>query len=564
VSQGPLRLAPWLQSLTIKDKDNRLSAFDVAHSYTDEHGCLVDFGWAQREMIAEVERQYNADKPVRIIVLKARQLGISTLTEGTLFLWNFFHPGSGQLVIAHDTKSTRSLFEKTKLYWKTWPGRRAYKLTSDTQHRLLWEHLSSMEVATARNVASARGMTIHGVHASEVAFWDDPETLFTGLNQTIPNRKGTIIVMESTANGTGDYFHTQWKRAEVGGSDYAPLFFPWWKHYEYTARHAMLDPNCDYLDADERWLRDNLGLDDDRLAWRRWAIENLFNGDPEMFKQEYPATPSEAFLATGTNVFPLEKLKECHKPERGMVGFIDTHSGNFVPQSHGDGKGTLTVYRKPHPEQDYFVAGDPTYSTQNDRACIQVINRRTYEQVAVWHGYVDPIQFGYEIMKLGKYFNDAMISTEVNGPGFGTIGVIMALNYPNVWRHRQADRVPGALSPAHGWFANWNRKEQQVGYLKHLVLLGRDGPLASGIHDPVTFEQMRDYVAKNTGVGFTNADPNGYDDAVSALSQAYICSNYEGPLPYVPEHADVPDLRPRISAPIMASDWEDPYADLAG
>jgi hypothetical protein len=560
----PLKLDKWLNTLTIKDKDNRLSPFDIHATHIDEHGCLVDFGWAQREMVAEIERQYNANQPVRIIVLKGRQLGISTLTEGLLFLWNFFHPGSAQLVIAHNTDSTRALFEKTRLYWRTWPGRRAYKLQSDTQRRFLWDHLSSMEVATARNVASARGMTLTGVHASEVAFWDEPEELWNGLGEAIPNRPRTLVVIESTANGMGDYFHSTWKRAEVGGNDYAPLFFPWWKHYEYTAQHAMLDPTCDYPDTDERWLRDNLGLDENRLAWRRWKIEQK-NGDVDKFNQEYPSTPGDAFLATGTNVFPLPKLKECYKPERGMVGFIVAETGEFFANSHGDGKGMLTVYRKPHPDNDYFVAGDPTYSTQNDRACIQVINRRTYEQVAVWHGYVDPIQFGYELVKVGKYFGNAMVSTEVNGPGYGTIATVIASGYPNVWRHRQADRVPGALSPAHGWFSNWNRKEQQVGYLKHLVLAGGNGPLGAGIHDEVTFEQMRDYVAKNSGIGFTNADPAGYDDAVSALSQAYICSNYEGPLPFVPGQAETgPAKNPKLTAPIMSSEWEDPYADMAG
>jgi hypothetical protein len=553
---GPaLELAPLLRSLTIKDKDNLLTRFDVDRVTTDEHGCIVDFGWAQREMIAEIERQYNAGQPVRIIVLKARQLGISTLTEAVLFLWNFLHPGSAHLVLAHDSKSTRSLFDKTKLYWRTWRKAKLYKLLSDTQHRLQFEHLSSMEVASAKSTASARGMTLSGVHASEVSRWEQPEDLWQGLNQAVPNRHGTIVVQESTANGMGDYFHKTWQRSEMGNAAYAPLFFPWWKHYEYTARHNNLDPTIDFHTKDECWLRDNLGLDDDRLAWRRWKILEL-DGNEEKFREEFPATPDEAFISSGSVVFPLPKLKECYTPERGKRGWLKKDTGTFV----ADPTGPLTIFRNPNLTEHgaYFVAGDPTYTTQNDRACIQVINRRTLEQVAVWHGYIDPIRFGDEIVALGRFYNDAMVSTEVNGPGYGSIGRIMSLDYPHVWRHQQADRLPGGLGAAHGWFSNMQYKEQQVSFLKYLVLQGVVGPLAGRIHDAITLEQLRDYVTLSKGIGFGNSDPKGFDDAVSALSQAYICSAYEGPLAYIPEkaHVDGPVSVPKLKVPIMPT-WDD-------
>ncbi len=552
-----------MRELTIKDKDNLLSRFDIERVTTDEHGCICDFGWAQREFVAEVERQYNSNKPVRIITLKARQLGMSTLTEGILFFWNFLHPGSGQLVIAHKTASTRWLFDKTKLFWRNWDYAPSYELLSDTQHRFAWSNLSTMQVATAANVQSGRGMTLSAVHGSEVAFWDDPEELMLGLKQTIPRRPRTILVLESTANGVGDYFHKTWTDAEAGQSEFAPLFFPWWRHYEYTARHIGIRGEIDgSLDPDEKFLRDTLGLDEDRLAWRRFSIDNDFNGDPDSFRQEYPATPSEAFLHTGNNLFPEAKLKECYAPMAGERGYFERYSDRveWVP----DRTGPWTIFLPPSENRDwgkYFVAADPTHATGKDRACVQVINRRSCEQVAVYHGYHPPIELGYEILKAAQYYNDAECSSEAEGPGYGVIATLLNSDYPHVWRWRRFDRLPGTnMSNLYGWSNNWKSKELAISYLKHMVLKGEYGPMGrrlgedgkhhAGIHDAITFEQLCDFTTRNDW-SYGNADPDGYDDAVDALCIAHICSSSDGPLEfYDPGFGKAPMLDPPNDFPI--------------
>lgn len=563
-----LQLSPLLATLSIKDKDNMVGAFDIGRTFTDEHGCVCDFGWAQRRFVAEVERLYNARQPVRIITLKARQLGLSTLTEGILFLWNFLHPGTGQMVIAHQTKSTRSLFEKTKLYWRTWPFANNYGLVSDTQHRFAWTNLSTMEVATARNIESARGMTLSGVHGSEVAFWDEPEDLMLGLKQTVPRRPRSIMVLESTANGVGDYFHHTWTDAEAGQSEFSPLFFPWWEHYEYTARHIGIAPEIDGpLDPDEKFLRDSLGLDSNRLAWRRFSIDNDFNGDPDHFRQEYPATPSEAFLHTGNNIFPEAKLKECYAPMQGERGFFERYGDRteWIPERTGP----WTIYLPPSEDRDwgkYFIGADPTHATGKDRACIQIINRRSCEQVAVYHGHEEPIALGREILKAASYYNDAWVSSEAEGPGYATIATLINSNYPNIWRWRRFDRLPGSnFSNLFGWSNNWKSKELAVSYLKYMVLKGTGGPLGrsvgedgrwhAGIHDPITYAQMGDFTTRSDW-SYGNADPDGFDDAVDALCIAHICANSDGPLEYYdPTSARVgPNLSPESQFPIDQGD----------
>lgn len=524
-----------LRELTIQTK-----------SLTTERFPIDDpFGWAQRRYIAEIERQYNAGKPVRIIILKARQLGMSTATEGVLFNWCFIHPGCEGLVIAHELPAAKGLFEKTKLFWDTWPFRNYYTTQYSTRSELSWkETRSHLKVATASNVASGRGSTLHAVHASECAFYSDPETLMTGLNQTIPKKHGTIVILESTANGVGNWFHKTWVEAEEGISDYVPLFFPWYEHPEYRM-HTTLSVRSE-LDPDERELL-RRGATYEALEWRRWAIINLTNGNIDDFMQEYPATADEAFITTGRPIFSYARLRDCFQEQKGFQGHLyDTQDGR-VRFLH-DPSGNLRVFKAPKKDdtrQDrYFISGDPSLTVEGDPACIQVINRQTYEQVAVWHGRMDPVSFGDEMIRLGKFYNYATLCPEVEGGGQATIATIISRGYPNIWMHRAADRVAKGFN-AYGWSTNFQRKSWAIGQLARMVI---DRSVL--IHDRITYNQLRDYVVRPNGE-WGNSDPNIHDDAVMSLAIAVTASKAEGPF------VDHGDDRRTLFHDIIDQEYED-------
>jgi hypothetical protein len=509
-----LALRPLLNQLTIKTKDLEFKRLTIDHG---------DYAWSQSPFVSEIERQYNAGKPVRIITLKARQLGISTATEGVMFLWGFMHPGTNGLVMAHETTPAGELFEMTKLYWETWPYKSAYTLKSETKSTLHWsETRSRLRIATAKNIQSGRASTLHAVHASEVAFYPDPETLMLGLNQTIPDRHGTFVVLESTANGVGNWFHDKWEEAEEGGNDYIPMFFPWFRHPEYRMMTTLTIKS--ELTAEERQLM-RIGATYENIAWRRWAIISKAGGDLSLFMQEYPSTPEEAFITTGRPIFDALKLRDCFVEEKGHRGnLIDDPRGRvvFVP----DPNGRVTIFRKPKANDSrwdrYFVSGDPSESIQGDPACAQVINRQTLEQVAVWHGRVNPIHFGFEMMRLGKFYNNAMLCPEVEGGGQATVATILTRNYPNVWTDKRADRLKGSFN-VYGWSTNYQRKRWSVGTLQRLVL---DGSIT--IHDRITYNQLRNYVEHDNGY-WGNSDSTIHDDSVMALSIGVTASETEGP-----------------------------------
>lgn len=522
----PLDLTPWMQQLTIQKKDLSVEPIDLS----------APFAVAQKALCEEVERQYNLGLPVRIIVLKARQMGLSTAVEGILFNWCFLHPGTRSLVIAHETKATQHLFDMTKLMWEEWPFREAFHEKHNSLKTLGWlENRSSMSVATARNAGSGRSFTYHAVHCSECAFWEEPERLLVGLNQSVPYKHGTIMILESTANGVGNWFHQEWLRAVHKESNFVPLFFPWFDQEEYSINNTTLKQ--DNLLIEERELAERHDLDLGQLAWRRHAIQNLCLGDENQFHQEYPCTPNEAFLSTGHHVFPLTKLEECYEPKQGITGFLHDNNGKITFTA--DPTGPLTIYTWPSSDRDwgrYVVAGDPSRTTYGDGAAIQVFNRRTFEQVAVWHGHIDPVPFAHEIIRLGYYFNQALINTEINGPGYGTIAVLLQLGYPDIWRHRWADKSPGKLSQSWGWQMSYARKHWAVSEVVNLIAQGH-----ITIHDEQTYDEMSTFV-QLPGAEMGPSNPNGNDDSVTSLLIA-ICSTMTEPaLPYGPSETTFNDL----------------------
>jgi len=482
--------------------------------------------WAQSEVIEAVNRQYAARKPVRLVVLKARQLGISTVTEALLFWWSFLYERSHGLVMAHENNASEHLLSITRLYWETFPFRQLYTPQYVSRKELSWQESgSSLRIATAGGKGAGRSRTINALHASEVAFWDHPAEIMLGLRQTVPSTPGSIIVLESTANGIGNWFYDTWEDAVSGGSEYEPLFFPWWRHPNYTAAAiGVSGQRLTTLTEDERLLV-KLGVDDDHLLWRRWAIRNLAGNDQEKFCQEYPATPEEAFVTSGTNVFPLDGLKRVYDQRSGVRGILQRRGSQveFIP----DSSGPLTVFKTPSSDPAhgrYFVGADPTHTTMGDNACAQVINSVTYEQVAVWNGKIDPMSFAEELAKLGAYYNMASIATEVEGPGYATIGRLVELDYPHIWRNRWADKTPGKLGETMGWSTTWKRKEWAIGWLIKLLV---DEDIT--LHHHQTFDEMRNYVTLDNG-GYGPADSDrGYDDCVMALAIACICNSTEGP-----------------------------------
>jgi len=512
-------LTPQIEQLSIIDKGMTVRRLEV--------------NWAQRLYLAAAAHQLRTTGRIRLIVLKARQLGISTITEALLFTLAFIIPKYRGLVVTHEVKASQNLLAMTQFYWDTYPYRSLYTTRFLSRNDIAWRETgSSIRIDTAGKKGSegvGRSSTVHFAHLSEYAFWDDPETVMLGLRQTIPSTVGTGIVVESTPNGVGNHYHSLWLEAEAGESEFIPLFFPWWKHPEYRASALNLpvrELGRSELTVDERALR-RLGLDDDRLLWRRWAIKELAGGDEHLFRQEYPATAEEGFLSTGLNVFAVDKLAAVSDITDGIRCELSPGVGKPEPLVLPHGR--LTIFKRPSPKHsgwgEYLVAGDPTHTMTGDYACVQVLNRRTLEQVAEWRGKVDPGTFAEVLFSVGSYYNEALVSCEIEGPGYMTIGKLLGMNYPRVWLKARPDRTPGKVAAdQYGWSTTAQSKQLMIGALLKYIT---DGSVI--FHSRTLVNELRDYVTLPDG-GFGPANPKGHDDTVMAMAQAVAVHMLEGPV----------------------------------
>lgn len=519
-----LDLWPFLEKLEIRTKGGRRLKLDRNSP----------FAWAQREFVAEVERQYNLGLPVRIIVLKGRQLGISTVTEAILFLWAFIHPGSFSLVLSKEKDDSTYLFSMTKRYWTHGPFKDLFDLKYDTKEEMEWEAPleSRVRVATAKKEEVGRGMTIQAAHCSEVAFWgDNVDTIIPGLENAIPDEHGTIWIHESTAQGVGGYFHDEWMDATdpAGGkSDFVPMFFPWFWHDEYEVdghhlTYDLLEREGDYGDEHGvlRFLLTE-GVDEQRvmakLAWRRKKI-NAAPKKLDGFHEEYPCTPEEAFLSTGSNVFPIDKLIECYKRHVGVSrGYLYNNRGNIG--FHETDQGHWMIYKLPGARQKYVVACDPTKTIEGDPACIQVLNRATMEQVAVWHGSAVASQVGETALAAAYFYNNALLNTEVQGGGRDVMQLWRDAGYSNIWLDRRPDKSRRSAQVL-GWNTTYDTKQWLITTLQGF--LSRKDVI---IHHPATYYELTQYTALEDGT-FGPARRSGHDDCVMAYGIAIMTASTE-------------------------------------
>ncbi|MEH2501230.1 hypothetical protein V1290_000041 [Bradyrhizobium sp. AZCC 1578] len=152
---------------------------------------------------------------------------------------------------------------------------------------------SAYKVGTAGTKGVGRSSTLQLFHGSEVGFWPHADTHAAGVLQAVPDEPGTEVILESTANGVGNFFHQKWRDAETGRSEYIAIFVPWYWQEEYRKTPAE-----DFaLDEEEQEYKEQYGLDEAQMCWRRAKIVEL--KDPVLFKQEYPATAAEAFQMSG-------------------------------------------------------------------------------------------------------------------------------------------------------------------------------------------------------------------------------------------------------------------------
>lgn len=245
-----------------------------------------------------IEAQRNKIGKVRAIILKGRQQGASTYTEGRFYWLTSMNTGKTAYILTHEDKATQNIFGMARRYHDLMPDPMRPATSAANANELAFSvRQSKYMVGTAGSKGTGRSSTVQYFHGSEVGFWPNAEDHLAGVGQAVPDLPGTEIILESTANGIGNAFHGMWQDASRGRGQYIPIFVPWFWQPEYsTPIEASIG-----LDSEESDYAARYGLSNEQMAWRRQKITDDFRGDVALFDQEYPATPALAFRRSSAN-----------------------------------------------------------------------------------------------------------------------------------------------------------------------------------------------------------------------------------------------------------------------
>jgi hypothetical protein len=501
----------------------------------DKVGRIIDFklNEPQQKLYDIIKEQKKLGKPVRIIILKARQMGFSTLTESILFKETAtkFNVNTG--IIAHKEEATTNLFTMSKRIYDNLPEEMKPAKKSSNAKELIFDNKegtglkSKIKCMTAGADGVGRSDTFNNLHISELAFWGDGarETML-GLMQAVPNAPNTMVIIESTANGY-EYFKDMWDKAVKGESDFIPLFVGWQDLKEYQMEYTGFT-----LTEEEEKIKAAFNLTNEQLTWRRWCIANNCGGDLNSFKQEYPMTPEEAFITSGTPVFDkvnlVARIETAPKPLK--VGYFDyDYDGNTISNIRwvNDSNGYIKLFRLPGMVDNtkYCIGGD-TAGEGSDYYTGYVIDAKSGKQVASLRHQFDADLYTRQMYCLGKYYKytyrdgreeDALIGIEVNFDSY-PIRELQRLGYERQYIREQLDSYTGKMEKKYGFRTTSITRPTILSFLISLVRENVDL-----IDDTDILRELLTIVKNEKGR--IEAPEGGHDDQMMGLAITYEVRN---------------------------------------
>lgn len=280
-------------------------------------GPVVPFIWneAQHFIHKKLEEQRERIGYVRAILSKGRQQGCSTYVAARFYHRATTGQGVTAFIVAHEQKATDNLYQMVRRYHDHNPMPVSTGATNAKE--LIFDKLDGgYKLATAGTKDVGRSNTAQLLHGSEVGFWANAEAHMAGLGNTIADVPGTEIILESTANGLGNYYHKAWQDAEAGKSNFIPIFVPWYWQQEYR---APVRKDLELSEEDVELMR-LYGVDMEQMQWRANKIASYGEGFAWLFKQEYPFCVSgDARVGTARGMIPMRELLVGDKLASGEV-----------------------------------------------------------------------------------------------------------------------------------------------------------------------------------------------------------------------------------------------------
>ena len=373
------------------------------------------------------QRHFEQRRGAHNIVLKARQMGMTTWAAARFFLRTITQPGTMTLKVAHTQESAEEIFRIVHRFLDWLPDSLRdgpLKTSRSNVRQIVFPEIDAQyRVVSAADRNAGRGFTVQNLHCSELARWpgDAAETL-AGLRASLSPR--AEVILESTPLGVCGCFHEEWLKA--GETGMAQHFFPWWLEKRYRSKTAD-EPS---VTNEERGLMKK-GLTLEQIAYRR-RIRADFRG---LTAQEYAEDAESCFLASGDSVFELAaveaRMKTAPEPAERRKN------------------GELEIWLPPVKGKEYLVAVDPAGGgSDGDYSAAEVLEMETGLECAEFAGHVGGLELAQLVTELAREYNGAWLVVERNNHGSGVLALAeTACKYERIYRQRgQAGLVTTSLS----------------------------------------------------------------------------------------------------------------------
>lgn len=491
----------------------------LTHLYKikDKNGQIVTFrpNIPQLKHISERSgHRYNR-------VLKARQHGITTLYCIDYLDEALWVPGMACAILGHEREAVDMIFEIVRRAYLNLPNEIKPEVKTDTTRMLRFtKRYDGVALDSSIYVAlKLRSGTVQKLHITEIAFNKDTQELTAGSKQAVPITGS--ISEETTANGFNDFydnFMDRWQKP-AGDFEYKAYFYPWTVNPDYTLP-GMLP--IEARTKTENELAEKHKLTDGQLLWRRWKMDDLKRSQTglgltgeQLFKQEYPLTPLEAFQSGAGHVFDPEKIEVVIPVEPMNIEQVFADIGNYWSGESAAEQKTkakslfqkgVEFWELPAPDKKYVVGVDPSDGDGADYGVIDVWERDSLHQCAQYYGKLRPDELAELAKDVGEYYNNAFAGVENN-----MLSTILFLSkiYDNYYFETRIDEKTLKKTKKIGWSTNIKTRDVMI---DDFNIFFDEGHLT--IRSRRTLGEMKTFVKKENGKR-EHADGK-HDDALFA------------------------------------------------
>lgn len=511
----------------------------------------------QKRLVRMIEERWAAGLAAYILVLKARQIGFSTLmqliqAEGIL-RW----AGNLGQTFSYEQDQVEYLATKADFFLRQVPVEARPETRLWSKKHVALRHYtsagsfqeSSLVVKTAKNTKIGRGYTVHRAHLSEPPFYDNLVGML-GVKNAVPNKPGCLCVLEFTANGF-DEVKKLWDESKAGNNDYLRLFCSWLEEPEYSIEPTDEELVVGKFKARDDYERDmiaNYGATPAQIKWWRWCVRNNCDGHVPSALQEYPYCEDVAFQSTGRPVFNVPNLvswkslaDEEHKAaKRGNLIEVGTGK-DVVVQFVENTDGWFTVYELPTDGEVYAFGADTAggiesekdaATSDTDYQCGTLLNAKSRHKAIVFHGRPDIDIYADEMRKASFWYGMAWGHAENNGVGQAFLTASRMLGFDKIlYRTRLEPAASGDTSPELRPGFNMNTRTKPAVILRLQAMTRKLGLLSEWKppedkpqekpkcpFDAPLIEEMLTY--QRDAMGRMAAMPGRHDDRVMSRAMA--------------------------------------------